>query len=233
MTPDDLVGLYESAPDPPWLQGLSAVDWSAVGHAHGPATDVPALLRAAVSDAPEHREFAFELLAETIWHQGAVYPATAQVVPFLYRLLEADETPDKQEVALLLTTIAGCQLATITDGQTGADEDLAATRRAVAGRLDLLYPYLRDPEWGVRHAVAWTISRFPEIAVRLLPDLEDAYRKEPNKAVRLALAWAIGQSPEAAVRLLPELEAAFPDEPDRWYRQALREVIGRLTHRRT
>jgi hypothetical protein len=215
----------DPARDPPALSGLDRVDWAALEHAHGRATDVPVLLRAAACDNPDDRDLAFELLAETIWHQGTVYPATAPAVPFLYRLLEADETADKQRVALLLTTIA--------DGQTGADGDLAATRRAVRERLDLLYPYLRDPEWGVRHAVAWTIVRYPEAAARLLPDLEAAYRDEPNKHVRLALACAIGQSPEAAARLLPELEAALRDEPDRWYRQALQEVIERLTLRRT
>jgi hypothetical protein len=95
MTPDDLVELYSSAPDPPALAGLSDVDWSAVEHAHGPATHVPALLRAVVSDDPDHQDFAWELLFETVWHCGTVYPASAVVVPFLYRLLQADGVPDR------------------------------------------------------------------------------------------------------------------------------------------
>src|SRR5262249_19006896 len=106
MTSNELRELYESAPDPPWLQGLSAVDWSAVEHAHGPATDVPALLRAAVSDDPGHRDFAWELLFETVWHQGTVYTASATVVPFLFRLLEADGVPDQSVAAQLLASIA-------------------------------------------------------------------------------------------------------------------------------
>jgi hypothetical protein len=225
MRASELRKLYKSAPNPPALVGLSAVDWSAVGHAHGRATDVPALLRAAASDDPDHREFAFELLSETIWHQGTVYDATALVVPLLYRLLEENETPDKQAVALLLATMA--------DAQTGEDEDLAATRRAVAERLDLLYPYLRDPEWGVRQAVAVAVGRYPEACARLLPDLEAAYRDEANLSVRLALALAIGHSPEAAARLLPDLEAALRDAPDQYVRAALRGVIERLTQRGT
>jgi hypothetical protein len=213
----------DPARDLPALRGLDQVDWAALEHAHGRATDVPVLLRAAGCDDPHARDLAFELLSETIWHQGTVYPATAPAVPFLYRLLEADEARDKTRVALLLATIA--------DGQTGADEDLAATRRAVAGRLDLLYPYLRDREWGVRHAVARTIGRYPEVVVRLLPDLEAAYRREPDKHVRLALAWAVGQTPEGAARVLPDLETALRDETDQWSRQALREVIVRIIGR--
>jgi hypothetical protein len=83
MTPDDLVAMYQSASDPSSLHRLRTVDWSAVSHAYGPATDVPALLRAFVSDVPDHRDFACQLLFQTIWHQGTVYEATATVVPIL------------------------------------------------------------------------------------------------------------------------------------------------------
>jgi hypothetical protein len=212
----------DPALDPPALRGLDRVTWAAVGHAHGKATDVPVLLRAAAADEPDARELAFDLLYETIWHAGTVYDATPLVVPFLYRLLEADETPDKQRVAGLLATIAG-------HSHTGDDEDLAACRRAGKERLDLLYPYLRDRDWSVRQVVAMAIGRYPELVARLLPDLEAALRDEPDKRVRLALILAIGQSSEAAARLLPDLEAALRDEPDEWFRQALQEVIELLT----
>jgi HEAT repeat protein len=211
---------------------LDQVDWAALEHAHGRASDVPVLIRAAASDDADARELAFELLAESIWHQGNVYSATTRAVPFLYRMLEADDTPDKQQVAVLLASIAGCHFATLADDPRAvADEDWAATRRAVAERLDLLYPHLRDPDWGVRHAVAWAIGRFPEIAKRLLPNLEAAYRKERNETVRLGLASAIAQSPEGAARVLPDLEAALQKAPDQWRRQTLQEVIGRIRER--
>lgn len=214
MTPDDLVGLYESASDPASLQGLSAVDWSAVSHAYGPATDVPALLRAFVSDVPDHREFACKLLFQTIWHQGTVYEATAVAVPFLYQLLEADGVLDKSSVAHLLATIADghsyleCHANTpmmaatwesilAKDGKT-LDAELArelghvtATKRAVARRLDVLYPYLRDPEPEIRRSVAFTVGCFPEIAARLLPDLQAAYREESDEYARGALGEVI------------------------------------------
>ncbi|MBO0697076.1 MAG: HEAT repeat domain-containing protein [Zavarzinella sp.] len=222
----------EAARDLPALRGIDDVDWASLEHAHGKATDVPVLLRAAACDDPDARDLAFELLYETIWHQGDVYPATAPVVPFLYRLLEADETPDKPQVAHLLATLAGCSFAHMPD-PTGAYADPAATRRAVGKQLDLLIPYLRDRDWGVRQAVAWAIGRFPEVAVRLLPALEAAYRKERNQAVRLGLAWAIGQSPEGAARVLPDLEAAVRDAPDPWSRQAFQGVIDALAQRRT
>jgi hypothetical protein len=219
----------DSARALPALRGLDEVDWEALEHAHGSASDVPVLLRAAASDDPDARDLAFELLAESIWHQGSVYSATAPAVPFLYRMLEGDETPDEPQVAGLLASIAGCDLGSHPDDPAAvADDAWVATRRAVAERLDLLYPYLRDPDWGVRHAVAWAIGRFPAIAVRLLPDLEAAYRTERNEAVRLGLAWAVGQSPGGAALVLPDLEAARRDAPDQWQRQAYGSIIERI-----
>jgi hypothetical protein len=109
MTPDDLVDLYRSpysAPPMLALAGLDEVDWSVVRDAYGPATDIPALLRALVSANPKHREFACELLHQRIWHQGNVYSATAAVIPFLYNLLEADGPHNKEHVASLIGYIA-------------------------------------------------------------------------------------------------------------------------------
>jgi HEAT repeat protein len=195
MTPGDLVEKYRRDPEPPALAGLGVADWATVSHAHGPATDFPPLLRAAVGDDADDQESAFQLLFETIWHQGTVWEATAHTVPFLYRALEADETPDKQSVVHLLAAIAACQ--------TGKDEHMAASRRAVARRLDLLYPYLRDPEPEIRYAVAIALGHFPEAVARLLPDLNEALRDEPDEDVSKTLRGIIeravlGAGPDTA-----------------------------------
>jgi hypothetical protein len=112
MTVDDLIAQYRSphsAPPILALAGLDEVDWSAVSDAYGPASDIPALLRAAVSGDPVHRDFAYQLLHQTIWHQGNVYSATATAIPLLYNLLEADGPHDKEAIAGLLALIADGQ----------------------------------------------------------------------------------------------------------------------------
>jgi len=207
MTPDDLVGLYATAHDPPSLSGLGAADWSAVSHAYGPATDVPAMLRALVSAVPDHRDFATELLFQTVWHQGTVYAATAAVVPFLYRLLEAPEVPAKDRVAVLIATVAdGSSYTAVHDrtpeqvaqawaslaaGADGQDVKLirelghvAAVMRAVSARLDMLYPYLRNPDAEVRRCVAVALGLFPEHAARSIFELWDILRDEQDKDAR-------------------------------------------------
>jgi HEAT repeat protein len=173
----------DPARDPPSLGGLDRVEWAAVDHAHGPATDFPILLRAVVSDDPDARGFALQLLYETVWHQGTVWEATPHAVPFLYRVLEADVTPDRPSVAHLLATIADCE--------TGAAEHVAASRRAVGERLDLLVPYLRAPDPEIRRAVAWAVGHYPDAVTRLLPDLETALRDEPDEYAREAMRVVI------------------------------------------
>src|SRR4051812_38388050 len=69
------------------LEGLDAIDWSILTHAHGPAADVPELLRSQLPQDPDVRLQACAELHETIWHQGTVYPASAAVIPFLVELL--------------------------------------------------------------------------------------------------------------------------------------------------
>jgi hypothetical protein len=170
-----------------------------------------------MSDNKRHRRFACQLLFETIWHQGNIYTATVPAIPFLYNLLETDGPHDKGAIAHLIATIANgepsfamcegnpqetAQWETIlrNAGRSLRDEMAAGrmaaedVRRAVSDRLDVLYPYLRDPEPEMRRSVAVAIGRFPDIATRLLPDLEAAQRDETDKYARAALEEIIRQT---------------------------------------
>jgi hypothetical protein len=73
------------------LSGLESVAWADLEHAYGPATDVPRLLRALLQD--EQRESAMYELWGNVFHQGTVYQASPQVIPFLLELL-CDGPPD-------------------------------------------------------------------------------------------------------------------------------------------
>jgi hypothetical protein len=75
------------------LDGLDAVDWSALEHAYGAATDLPELLRQAATESAEEAEEALRELYGCIMHQGTVYPATAAAVPFLDIVLAAPAIP--------------------------------------------------------------------------------------------------------------------------------------------
>jgi hypothetical protein len=69
MTPEQLVTKYlavQVQSNGTVLAEVDTVNWSALQHAHGAASDIPALLRAALSEDENDRAFAFILLHETI-----------------------------------------------------------------------------------------------------------------------------------------------------------------------
>ena len=87
---------------------FSAVDqipWAKLVHAYGPATDVPALIRALTSHDAKVRNDSWYELRGNLWHQGTIYEATAYAVPIFLRLLEHPLTIDKQEIPVYLALL--------------------------------------------------------------------------------------------------------------------------------
>ena len=82
---------------------LDRVDWSALTHAYGPATEVPRHLRALRSGDVGTREAALDALYDTIWHQGTLYPVTPVAVGFLLELVDDEATPERPLLLLLLS----------------------------------------------------------------------------------------------------------------------------------
>jgi hypothetical protein len=177
--PEDLVSRFRGVErEHPALVGLTDVDWLSVSHAHGENEDVPAYLRALTSDNRGDREFALQLLFETIWHQGDVYEASACAVPFLYNLLESKDVRDKAGVAQLLASIA--------TGRFENEQIGEAIKQRISERIPLLYPYLQHPEPYLREKVARAIESFPEHAASVRADLDAAVREEPPYNVLFA-----------------------------------------------
>lgn len=191
------------------LEGLDSIDWSSLTHAHGPADDVPKLLRSLLSKEADVRLQACADLHETIWHQGTVYSASAAVVPFLLDLLNVPELDDPGCVVSLLTCIAtgtgSIQYGIRVDGEQTMQSRLArqgrsleeaiaeertaleSIHRTVSAGLRKLLPYLSEGE-GLGAAVAETLGRFPEHAAWLAPAIEEAIGRESDEHVRQVLA---------------------------------------------
>ena len=88
------------------LAGLEEIDWGGLRHAHGPAGDVPGLLRALVSGSPAERRHAVHGLHGNIFHQGSRYEATAYAVPFLARLALDPRALQRDVIVYLLVALA-------------------------------------------------------------------------------------------------------------------------------
>jgi len=186
-------------------------------------------LRAALSSIEDHHNFALQLLFEIVWHQGTVYEASARVVPFLYRMLQAPQTPDRAGIAHLLGALAdGHSYLQVHATRTAKDQQtwrailakdgrdlqtemtkevqwVQAARQAVGVEIELLYPYLNDEDATVRWSLAKAFAQFPNRAVETIPLLEAALAKETapytRQEIQVTLAVLKGEpSPLPKIR---------------------------------
>ena len=163
------------------LAGLDDVEWAALQHAFGPASDVPGLLRALQSG---DREALHELYGN-IWHQGTTYEATAHAVPFIAALAKSDASL-RPELMHLLALIADGQPYPYGTGDDPRDE----TRRKAEAQ------YSRDAREAVKHELEGLIA-----ALGISPSDNDAAGLAP-----LAYSFAEEQLVQDAVyRIVSEV----------------------------
>ncbi|USQ86785.1 hypothetical protein NFX46_25640 [Streptomyces phaeoluteigriseus] len=185
------------------LAGLDDRPWPELDHAYGSAEDLPAVLRSLAGDDPETADGALGELYGSILHQGTVYAATAEAVPFLARLAAAGHRS-----ADLLVLLGG--IAESTDEHGVAP---GACRAAVAGQLPVVLDLVGAGETQVRQAAVWATGHTAATA-EAWPVLRGRWEEETDDAVRAELVTAL-------VRLDPArgaptaLAALAPDGPAR------------------
>ena len=156
---------------------LGSIDWSALEHAYGPADDVPELIRGLYSTRGDEFEGVCEELAGCIFHQGSLYSATAEAVPFLAHA--AVNLPERRDqVVFFLVMLAD-------ESSPGADPDEIRVRAAVQAELSaVVASCLADPDEEVRRASV----RLAAMAARpapawLVEALDDAYENDPSSRI--------------------------------------------------
>jgi hypothetical protein len=123
------------------LDGLDDIDWARLGHAYGPADDVPGQLRALLDPDATVRDEALGELYGNVFHQGNRFEASAYAVPFLLAMLTDAATPDPAAVLGLLSALAiGYDEGVLPDGFP-----VAEYRRAAKGGRALLAA--KPPPW--------------------------------------------------------------------------------------
>jgi hypothetical protein len=187
------------------LEGLDQIDWSRLPHAHGPATDIPVLLRRLADGSGDDSEQAMGDLFETIWHQGTVYEATAAAVPFLIELAADPASPHRLNLLCLLDAIAEGWL----DGQKypqspgkfvpprqarqraiDCGHQQAAHAAVAAGRTEL-FELLSDEDAQVRVASAFVLALLIGYAAEVAEMLLDAADREADEVCRSVLQFAL------------------------------------------
>ncbi|MFJ9796609.1 PBS lyase [Streptomyces sp. NPDC101145] len=181
--------------------GIEEVDWASLGHAYGPADDVPALLRGLASDDPAERERALDGMYGTVHHQGDVYDSTLACIPFLLELVACPDVQDRGCVVELLASIGGIDLSGDDELQELDPEDeefedaanYAMAAAAVAAGADVFLGLVGDEDREVRLAVPGALASLHGDPVRVRDLLRERLTVERDSEVRLALVEAVGR----------------------------------------
>ncbi|GAA4900649.1 PBS lyase [Streptomyces coeruleoprunus] len=181
--------------------GIDEVDWASLGHAYGPADDVPALLRGLASKDPVEREAALDGMYGAVHHQGDVYDATLACIPFLLELVACPEVQDRGCIVELLASIGGIDLAGDDELQELDPDDeefedaanYAMASAAVAAGADVFLGLVGDDDREVRLAAPGALASLHGDPVRVLELLRERLTVETDTEVRLALVEAVGR----------------------------------------
>ncbi|WP_405786570.1 HEAT repeat domain-containing protein [Streptomyces sp. NBC_00029] len=186
------------------INDLESINWASLGHAYGPAGDVPQWLHDMASSDDEIREKAFSSFYGAAHHQGDVYPCTVASLPFLFGMADSPSTPDRASVVALIVSIgreavdrdeAGGVWIGIDGEETTAYQDAAALIR---GRGEVFVGYACDPDARVRSAAIAGLGLFLDDAERAVGVLRDRLDAENGTMERLLVIRTMG---DLALRL--------------------------------
>ncbi|SCL38258.1 hypothetical protein GA0074692_4951 [Micromonospora pallida] len=200
------------------LDRIDDIDWRRLGHAYGPAADVPDQLRALCSADPTEREAAFGDLYSNIFHQGSRYEASAYAVPFLLAMVADPATPDRDLALHLLTCLAiGYDESWLPDGfpvaeyrrATEGGRELAAAKPPSSDEADdAEAEYLRGLAEADRNRLFAYYELAAYDAARAGVPVLRALLTHPEPGPRIGGAYALAWFPEEAADSLPALLAA-------------------------
>ncbi|SRR5665213_430715 len=174
------------------LEGLNKVDWQKVRHCHGPANNVPKLLRDLLSEDKKTQSSAILHLFDTIWHHGTVYEATALAVPFLYEILENTSCLERFSIVWLLGVIAqGSSRRQARPPETKDDEWVWAknSHDAVRQGVKIILGLLDDKD--LRLPVVLLLASLPEEAHQIKPKFLSILSSEEDDEARAGLGLAL------------------------------------------
>ncbi|MER5887487.1 hypothetical protein ABT160_27040 [Streptomyces sp. NPDC001941] len=183
------------------LDHVSNLPWASFSHAYGSAEDVPDLLRALAGADEAAADEALSELYGCVLHQGTVYGASAQAVPFLAGIAAAGH-----RTADVLALLGG-----MAESEDEYGVEPGSVRAAVAAQLPLLLPLVADAVPEVRRTAVWAASH-TGVAGTVLPVLRARWPVEDEPGVRVELLSALVRL-DAAAGLGAAAGVLVPAEP--------------------
>lgn len=164
---------------------LESVEWAQLEHAHGDATDLPALLRQI--SFTEHPGEAFKALRDRLVHQGrVVYSAAVEIVPILVDMALDTRGFGRPAIVRLISDIA--REAARVESTQPAKADWS---RMWHGKLSLLEALLRDDDVEVRREASASMVSAESNQAHVLQLLLDVCAAEPDEPARLGQLTAV------------------------------------------
>ena len=227
------------------LEGIDKIEWSNLTHAYGAASDVPNLLRQLASSSGDDREHAMHELYGNIWHQGTIYEASVQAVPFLIQLLGSAVVEGKVEIFILLAHLArGTSYhdvhqhlamfkskAQTPEWQADIQKELAWVRGVKAAVLageDTYLTFLADGEMDLRDASAYLLASLGRPVPGLAAKVWSRFEQEPKESVRASLLLAFGNLADSVEKNINLLAAYLVAERSKSVRLAAAMALVRL-----
>ncbi|WP_254507440.1 hypothetical protein [Anatilimnocola floriformis] len=173
------------------LERLAEVDWQSLSHAYGDASDVPDMIRALASPQATIRNQAWENLFNSVRHQGTIYDATPEVVPFLIELLKCDSLPDKAEFLKQLFRYSPDfenWMPYYSSHPKRAPPFEIPTRQSMDDGFDVYLPLLNDPDSVVRRRAARLLTLCFSRRDQVASVLRNQIAAEPVAHDRAAMA---------------------------------------------
>ncbi|MGW5001437.1 HEAT repeat domain-containing protein [Streptomyces hydrogenans] len=187
------------------INDVDGVDWASLGHAYGPADEMPGWLRGMVSPDPEERQEAFSQFYGKALHQGSVYTSTLASVPFLFAMADDPATPDRAEVVALLLgigreAVGAEEMYAVVRGEDGEDSTVYPdTANLMREHAEAFVAYATDSDPRVRGAAIEGLGLF----------LDDAERAVALLRVRVAEESGVTER-QTAVRTMADLALRLP-----------------------
>src|SRR5262245_3136763 len=205
---------------------LERVPWNKLEHAYGPAADTPGYLCALASDDSNTRQAACDNLCYTIYHQGTIYSATVEAVPFLIRMLATDGFPDKHKILYILMLLYNGTsyhevhrgLALMGDTKTPeyqakVDTELGwvnEIKKRVRANLSTYLPLLTASEWGTRLYAPVLLRYHVEDYAAIRPVAVAAFERETHPLCRACTLLLMGMTGEP---IRPRWDAGLKNDP--------------------
>ncbi|RAL24198.1 HEAT repeat domain-containing protein [Thermoflavimicrobium daqui] len=184
------------------LETLDQIEWKSLGHAYGPAEDVPDLIRDLTSLDEKVRRTAWSSLYSNIYHQGTICEAAARAVPFLLELLEYESVPDRHQILIYLVHLAN---GTSYFEEFDLDEEfyegvkfnrdndwVKETHLAVRKGIPVYTQLLNHPNAKIRNAAAYVLGEIGEQTEEVRSQLRSLLQTEKDEVVKASILLSLG-----------------------------------------